>query len=193
MINHNATWLTRDELEALPFAELGEDVFIDSSVSFVGVENMRIGNRVRIDAQTIIIASGPVRIGSRVHIAAFCYFEGRGGIIIEDFANISSYVGIHSVSDDPSGGSMTNPMIPERFKNLDQGEIVVGRHSIIYTKATLLPGACVGEGAVIGAYSLVKGDIPPWTIFAGVPARYRKERSRDLLVQEYQLLSDEGL
>lgn len=192
MTNYNATFLTDEELATLPFAARGKNVLIDSTVHLIGVENISIGNNVRIDAGTIIVATGPVAIGSRVHIAANCYLEGKGGIRIADFANISSYVSMHSVSDDPSGASLTNPMTPEKYKTLEMGEIVVGRHALIFAKSTILPGTLIDEGAVIGAHSLVRGTIPPWTVHAGVPSRYIKDRSRDLLALEAALLLEEG-
>jgi putative colanic acid biosynthesis acetyltransferase WcaF len=38
------------------------------------------------------------------------------------------------------------------------------------------PGVTVGEGAVVGAYSVVTKDVPPWSIVAGNPARVLRER-----------------
>lgn len=187
MITYNADFLDRQALEQLPFAALGEHVLIDTSVRLIGVENIRIGNHVRIDAGTIIIATGPVRIDDRVHVAANCYLEGRGGIHLHDFVNISSYVSLHSVSDDFSGRSLTNPMTPEALKTLAIGPIVFERHAAIGVKATVLPGVTVGEGAVIGAHSLARASVDPWTIQAGVPARHIRARARDLLALEEQI------
>lgn len=188
----NAAYLSAAQLDGLPFGGLGADVLIDSSVRIVGIENLRIGSHSRIDAGTIIVASGPVSIGSHVHIGAHCYLQGRGGIRIGDFANVSSFVGLHSVSDDPSGTSLTNPTVPDAYKTLDIGEIVLGRHALVYTKSTLLPGTTLGEGAVIGALSLAGGDIPEWTIHAGVPARFLKARARDVLDLERKFLRSDG-
>lgn len=187
MITYNADFLDRATIEGMPFAALGEHVLIDSSVRLIGVENIRIGNHVRIDAGTIIIATGPVRIDDRVHVAANCYLEGRGGIHLHDFVNISSYVSLHSVSDDFSGGSLTNPMTPEALKTLAIGPIVFERHAAIGVKATVLPDVTIGEGAVIGAHSLARASIDPWTIHAGIPARHIRARSRDLLALEAQI------
>lgn len=192
MTNYNADFLDREALARLPFGACGEHVLIDSSARLIGVENIQIGNHVRIDADTIIIASGPVRIDDRVHIAANCYLEGRGGIHLHDFVNISSYVSLHSVSDDFSGRSLTNPMTPEALKHLIVGRIVFERHAAIGVKSTVLPGVTIGEGAVVGAHSLARNTIDPWTIHAGTPARFLRERSRDLLALEAEMLRDEA-
>ncbi|MGI9351895.1 MAG: acyltransferase [Rhizobiaceae bacterium] len=193
MSNFNATFLSQDELARMPFAACGNNVLIDTSVRIIGMENLEIGSNVRIDAGTIIVASGPIVVGSRVHIGANSYLEGRGGIRIENFANISSYVSVHSVSDDASGLSLTNPMTPDRYKTLDIAEVVVRRHALVFTKSTLLPGTIVGEGAVIGAHSMAKGEIPAWGIYVGVPAHFVSERKRDLLALEQELLCTEPL
>lgn len=191
MTNYNATFLSEEKLSALPFAARGHNVLIDSSAILIGIENMHIGSHVRIDAHTLIISTGPIRIGSRVHISAHCYLEGRGGIRIDDFANIASYVSLHSVSDDHSGVSLTNPMVPEEYKTLNIGEIILERHSVVFTKSTLLPGTVISEGAVIGAHSLVRGVVPPWTIYGGIPACYIKQRARELLHLEQAFISGE--
>ena len=38
----------------------------------------------------------------------------------------------------------------------------------------IMPGVTVGEGAIVGAYSLVTKDIPAWTIAVGRPAKVVK-------------------
>lgn len=193
LTNYNARYLTEPEIKRLAFAYCGSNTLIDSSVRIIGLENLSLGSNVRIDAGAIIIASGQIRIGSRVHIGANCYLEGRGGIFIEDFANISSFVSVHTVSDDASGSSLTNPTIPEKFKSLSIGEVIIRRHALLFTKCTILPGTVVDEGAVIGAHSLVGGRVRPWSVYAGVPARFKKDRKRDLLALERELLGEEQL
>jgi len=49
----------------------------------------------------------------------------------------------------------------------------IGMHSII------LKGVTIGEGAIVGAGSVVTSDVPPWTIVAGNPARIIRELSED--------------
>jgi acetyltransferase-like isoleucine patch superfamily enzyme len=56
--------------------------------------------------------------------------------------------------------------------------IVVGDDCWIGAKVTFLDGAHVGKGSVIAAGAVVRGEIPPYSIAVGVPARvikFRKE------------------
>jgi len=55
------------------------------------------------------------------------------------------------------------------------GEVYIGNGVLIGANSTILAGVSVGEGAIIGAGSLVNTDIPPNTLAAGVPARVIKK------------------
>ena len=188
MTNFNSNYLTDKELRSLPFKQIGEHVLIDKTVSFVGLENVSIGHHVRIDAHSMIIATGQVEIGSYVHISAYSYLAGRAGIVLKDFSNVSSGVRIHSINDDYSGRSMTNATIPEEFKKLSMGRVVLGRHAIIGSGSVILPGVHVADGCAIGALSLVNEPTEPWGIYAGIPARRLRDRSRELLLLETKFL-----
>src|SRR5262249_5190895 len=107
-----------------------------------------------------------------------------------DFANVSSGVRIYSISDDYSGESLTNATIPEEFKKLCLGQVVIGRHAIIGSGSVVLPGAHVADGCAIGALSLVNKPTDPWGIYAGVPARRLRNRSREMLSLEMRFLRD---
>ena len=52
---------------------------------------------------------------------------------------------------------------------------LVQRGASIGSNATILCGVTIGEGAIVGAGSVVTHDVLPWTIVAGNPARYRRE------------------
>lgn len=181
MANYNADFLKENELATMPFARIGARALIDRTVSIVNLERLSVGDNVRIDAHTVLIASGGIEIGSHVHISAGCYLAGGGGIKINDFAGLSPDVKVHSMSDDYSGQSLTNPSVPGTFKKLTCGFIEIGRHSIVGSGSVILPGVVVGEGAAIGAMSLVNRSIEPWGIFAGNPVRRLKDRSREVL------------
>jgi putative colanic acid biosynthesis acetyltransferase WcaF len=54
----------------------------------------------------------------------------------------------------------------------------IGAYSWICARASIAPGANVGEGAVLGLGSVATHDLEPWTVYAGVPAVKVKERVR---------------
>jgi putative colanic acid biosynthesis acetyltransferase WcaF len=54
----------------------------------------------------------------------------------------------------------------------------IGAFSWICARASVAPGANVGEGAVLGLGSVAARDLEPWTVYAGVPAVKVKERVR---------------
>jgi acetyltransferase-like isoleucine patch superfamily enzyme len=187
--NYNASFLPDEDVRRMPFRALGAGVLIDRNVSLVNIENISIGSHTRIDAYSTLIATGHISIGANVHISAFAYFAGRGGIELRDFSNISSGVRLYSVSDDFSGRTLTNPTIPEQYKSLQFGSVTVGRHAVIGAGTVVLPGVEIGEGCAIGSLCLVKQSTDPWGIYAGIPARRIRERSRELLSLEAEFLS----
>ncbi|XQP55608.1 MAG: CatB-related O-acetyltransferase [Mycoplasmoidaceae bacterium] len=57
-----------------------------------------------------------------------------------------------------------------------KGDTVIGNDVWIGQKAVILPGVKIGDGAIIGAYTIVGSDIPPYSIAVGNPARVVKKR-----------------
>jgi galactoside O-acetyltransferase len=101
------SFYTDSELELIGFKCIGKNVNISKNTTFYGVERIIIGNNVRIDDYCVISAGdNGVKIGSYVHIACFSCIFGQGGVIIEDFAGLSSRVAIYSASDDYLGGGI---------------------------------------------------------------------------------------
>ena len=58
----------------------------------------------------------------------------------------------------------------------NQHRIIIGPDVWIGHAAILMPGVCVGTGAIIGAGSVVTKDVPDYTIVAGNPARFIRRR-----------------
>ena len=54
---------------------------------------------------------------------------------------------------------------------LRTGPVKIGARAMIGANATVLAGVEIGEGAVVGAMSLVSKDVPPGAMVGGVPAR----------------------
>ena len=82
---------------------------------------------------------------------------------------------------------MTNPTVPDEFRNVTGGPIYIGRHSLIGTGCTILPGVKVGDGASVGSMSLINKDVEEYTMNVGIPCRKLKERSKRILELEEEL------
>lgn len=63
-----------------------------------------------------------------------------------------------------------------------KGDTVIGNDVWIGQNATILPGVHVGDGAIIGANSVVGSDIEPYTIVAGNPTKPIRKRFDDELI-----------
>jgi len=185
----NSVFLSRDALEALGFARLGEDVMIHSTAVIVDCSKISLGSRVRIDPFVIISNRGGVEFGNNVHIGAHTVLAGSAAIRFDDFVGISHYVGIFTSSDDANGRALTNPTIPERFKSVRSASISFGRHSGVAVGSIVLPGADFAEGTVLNPMSLVGRPLKPWTTYGGIPARRLGDRHRDLLHHEKEYLA----
>lgn len=60
--------------------------------------------------------------------------------------------------------------------NLVTRPITINDNVWIATGAIVLPGVTIGEGAVVGAGSVVTKDVEPWSVVAGNPAKFIKKR-----------------
>lgn len=182
-----ADFYTENELNELGLKSFGKNVLISKKCSIYGAENMTIGNNVRID--DFCILSGCISIGNYVHIAAYSALYGRYGIEIQDFCGISARGTLYSAIDDFSGDYMVSPMIPSEFTKLTTGKIVLKKYTQIGCNSVVFPKVVVNEGAVTGALTLIKKDVPSWTIVAGIPARVLKKRKKNLLEMAENLKS----
>ena len=55
------------------------------------------------------------------------------------------------------------------------GEIHIGKGVMVGMETMIMPGVTIGDGAIVGAFSLVTKDIPSYTIATGRPAKVVKE------------------
>ncbi len=68
----------------------------------------------------------------------------------------------------------------------------VGRFAFVGTRSILMPGVELGDGSLIGAGSVVRGKVPPWTIVAGNPAQPVGD-SRQFLLKNLRKMGREDL
>lgn len=183
--------ISRQKIEALGFGSVGLNVQISERASFYAMDRIHIGNNVRIDDFCVLSAGeGGIYIGNHIHIAVFTSLIGAEKIELGDFCNLSSRVSIYSSSDDYSGATMTNPTVPDKYKNVQHAPVFLGRHVIVGSGTVILPGICIEEGVAVGALSLVTKDCLAFGSYAGNPAKRIKERKRDLLELEQRFLAD---
>lgn len=179
-------FLSRGAIEALGFAELGDEVLIHPTAVIVDCGSVRIGSHVRIDP-FCVLSSKRIRIGDYVNIATNAALLGRGEIEIEDFASLAPGAQLLTTVDDFSGSGLIGPTVPERLRAARHGPVTLQRHAIVGSNAVILAGVTIGEGTVVGAMSLVKESLLPWGVYAGVPARRIRDRSKDALKAEASL------
>lgn len=75
-------------------------------------------------------------------------------------------------------------MDPPSVKDLPiKGDTIIGNDVWIGQNSVILPGVCVGDGAIIGANSVAGSNVDPYTIVVGNPAREVRKRFDDELIQ----------
>ena len=184
-------FLSREEIQAIGFAAVGENVWIDRSARFYGASRISIGSRVRIDAYSILSAGAEgISIGNHVHISVYVFLTGAARIELHDFSGLSARVTIYSSNDDYLGDALTGPTIPEELRKVTNAPVIVGRHSVVGAGSVILPGVTISEGACVGALSLIKKDIPPFLIVAGQNGQIIRERRRGFLKHEGCLMQE---
>lgn len=181
-------FLNPEELSCIGFKHLGKNVKISNKASIYSPEKISIGDNSRID--DFCVLSEKITIGRNVHIAVFCNVAGGSlGITFDDFSGLAYSVNVFSQSDDYSGRTLTNPTVPEEFKDVTRGSVHIGRHVIIGAGSMVFPGVTIADGCSVGAMSLVNRSTQEWGIYSGIPAKRIKDRSRELLDLETKYLS----
>ena len=79
-----------------------------------------------------------------------------------------------------------NQAVPPLSEMPCKGDTIVGNDVWIGQNATILPGVHIGDGAIIGANSVVGTDVEPYAIAVGNPAQLVKKRFDDELIELLQ-------
>ena len=107
-----------------------------------------------------------IKIGKNVFINACCRFQDQGGIEIGDGSLIGHNTTIATLNHDFN---------PAKRANLHPSPVKIGKNVWIGSDCTILPGIEIGDGAVIGAGSVVTKNVPANSIAVGSPARVIKQ------------------
>lgn len=113
--------------------------------------------------------------GDRLSIGKFCMIASG----VEFIMNGANHL-LDAVSSFPFavfGGDWATAMDGKTYPT--KGDTVVGNDVWLGYRTTILPGITIGDGAIIGAYSVVTRDVPPYTIVGGNPAKLIRKRFDD--------------
>jgi maltose O-acetyltransferase len=127
-----------------------------------------IGPRSLLAGRLELIGTGP--IASRLSIGADCMVNAPFFADLTDRVEIGSRVAIGHHLVVVTSGHAIGPA-SHRAGPVEAAPVVVEDGAWIGACVTLLPGARVGAGSVVGAGSLVVGELPPCVLAVGRPAR----------------------
>lgn len=129
----------------------GRKVLIFPGCSFFWLENCEIGENVTIHDFCCIDAIGGVKIGDNTRIAHNCsIISGQHKYEIPDKAIVDS--------------------------GYTKASISIGCDVWLSTGVVITQGLSIGDGAVVGANSVVTKDVAPYSVVGGVPAKFIKDR-----------------
>jgi len=143
-----------------------ENLHIFEFTKIINPEYLFVGDNVVIDDFCLIYAKSDalIKIGSWCHIVSFSSLTG-GPVSIGDFVAVSTGSRIIAGSDHYGNGALMNSPIPERFRNINRDGCVLEDFSFIGANSCIFPGVIIGEGAVVGAGSIVRKNLEPWGIY----------------------------
>lgn len=133
----------------------------------IGMEHIRFGDPVIVDDFAFIYAKAPMQIGNHVHVAAFSSVIGVEAIELGDFVAVSHGARLLTASDDFKDWGFGNSTVPLEYRHVRSGPICIGRFCIVGANSVVLPGVTIGEGATVGACSVVTRDLDPWGVYIG--------------------------
>ncbi len=165
---------TRVDLRNIRSISLANNCFIESLAEINGMNGLiKIGERAYVGRGTIINCydylnrgKAAISIGARFYCGEYCNIRGQGPVHIGDDVLLSPYVGIFPVDH-----GFADPLRPKNQQEIKATGIRIGNDVWIGAHSTVVDGVEIGDGAIIGAGSVVRGKLEPHCLYAGVPAR----------------------
>jgi acetyltransferase-like isoleucine patch superfamily enzyme len=156
------------------FHSFGEQTIIHRPGQVFGAHQMQIGDHSLVLTGCFLAVEtaawqrpAPVlSIGSRVGIRPYCMISASESIMIEDDVIIGAFSSLID-SDHTFNDGHPNVM----HNSVDSGPIRIGRGSWLAERVAVLRGSSIGRCCIIGANSVVRGQIPDYSVAAGAPAR----------------------
>jgi acetyltransferase-like isoleucine patch superfamily enzyme len=149
---------------------LGKGVLIDdyATLDARGGSTLSLGESVAIGRMSsLVVKGGAIVLEAGVNVGSYSRIASESSVHIGESTLIAAYAyigpGNHQAANDGQA------MIERETEK--KGGVQIGRHCWIGTKATILDGVRIGDGAIVGAHSLVREDVPAGAIAVGTPAK----------------------
>jgi acetyltransferase-like isoleucine patch superfamily enzyme len=129
---------------------------------------IRFGSKPNVSPDVVFSNPERIIIGDRVHIGSRCHLwagPATGRIQIGDDVLFGPEVMVTAATYRYNDGG------PVTDQAMDEADIVIGDDVWLATRVVVLPGARIGAGAIVAAGATVKGEVPPYAIVAGSPAK----------------------
>lgn len=115
-----------------------------------------------------------ISIGSYCSIRENCHITAINNISIGDHL----LTGTNVLITDNSHGKSTREHMSLPFEErplYSKGPVVIGNYVWLGNNVCVMPGVTIGDGAIVGANSVVTHDVPAYAVAAGIPARIVKQ------------------
>lgn len=172
------------------FYAFGQDsVIAYRATNLQGLEQIAIGNSTQISKGIQLTAWATpedkphrvkIKIGNNCNIRNDAHITAINSVVIGD----NLLTGTNVLITDNSHGTtdaMDLQLPPDERRIISKGPVRIGRNVWIGNNACIMPGVSIGDGAVIGANSIVTKDIPPYCVAAGIPARIISNKQKELI------------
>ena len=193
------TWLLRGILKGLVLQRRFAFIFLADGVTLRGASLIRFGRGVTLERGVTMdgtmrhgivlgdhVKIGPystllgapisnlgegIRFGANSAVDAYSFIGSAGPITVGENVIMGQHVCFH-----PENHNFDRTDVPIKSQGTTRLGITIEDDVWVGANVTFLDGAYVGRGAVIGAGSLVRGKIPPYSIAVGSPAKVIRTR-----------------
>jgi acetyltransferase-like isoleucine patch superfamily enzyme len=170
----------RVDLRNAALIRFGKGVTLERGVIIDGLsrDGIVLGDNVAIGAYSLVRASSPsslgagVRMGNNSAIDAYSFIGAAGAVLIGENVIMGQHVSFHAENH-----NYDRTDIPIKHQGARRIGIVIEDDCWVGSNTIFLDGSHVGRGCVIAAGSIVRGEIPPYSVAAGAPARVLKSRA----------------
>ena len=155
----------------------GEGVRIHPLVKMLHAENAILEEGCRLCDFVFIDAGNSLRIGKYTTITWHALIEGGANTNIGHRAFIGPGTKLLT-STYALDEYFSCEHLPGDTKSTIYGDIIIEDDAYISANCVILPGTIIRQGAVVGANSIVKGELEAWTVYLGTPCRPLRKRIR---------------